>query len=211
MAAAGKMLNSMKQKFGRASRRSSGTTSKEDVPPAAQPQKQPSTSSVSVISTRPAAQPPSRTQSATREKPPLPSLTEQDAQRIFADPLPSFRDVGPNEKQGLFVKKLHLCAFSFDFTDQQKHVREKEIKRQTLLELVDSVNSGSGKFSEAVAEDVIFMLSSNLFRALPATKGGEVDNLDPDEEEPALEPSWPHLQVWLCPQFAALSMCLAPT
>lgn len=195
MAAAGKMLNSMKQKFGRASRRSSGTTSKEDVPPAAQPQKQPSTSSVSVISTRPAAQPPSRTQSATREKPPLPSLTEQDAQRIFADPLPSFRDVGPNEKQGLFVKKLHLCAFSFDFTDQQKHVREKEIKRQTLLELVDSVNSGSGKFSEAVAEDVIFMLSSNLFRALPATKGGEVDNLDPDEEEPALEPSWPHLQI----------------
>ena len=78
---------------------------------------------------------------------------------------------------------------------QGKFVREKEIKRQTLLELVDYVNTGNGKFSEAVAEDVVFMLSSNLFRDLPALRSNELDNLDPDEEEPALEPTWPHLQV----------------
>lgn len=33
-----------------------------------------------------------------------------------ADPLPLLRDVPPHEKQALFVRKLHLCAFSFDFT-----------------------------------------------------------------------------------------------
>lgn len=93
------------------------------------------------------------------------------------------------------MRKLHLCAFTFSFTDQSRHVREKEIKRQTLLELVDYVNIASGKFTEAVAEDIVFMLSNNLFRALPASKSHDVDNLDPDEEEPALEPAWPHLQV----------------
>ncbi|KAK9828072.1 hypothetical protein WJX81_008475 [Elliptochloris bilobata] len=76
-----------------------------------------------------------------------------------------------------------------------RSVREKEIKRQTLLELVDYVNQGSGKFTEAVAEDIVFMLSNNLFRALPPTKSHDQDNLDPDEEEPALEPAWPHLQI----------------
>lgn len=104
-------------------------------------------------------------------------------------------DVPPSEKQLLFVQKLHLCSFTFDFTDPTKHVREKEIKRQTLLELVDYANSGQGKFTEAVSEDIIFMLSQNLFRTLPPSRSHDVDNFDPEEEEPTLEPAWPHLQV----------------
>lgn len=39
------------------------------------------------------------------------------------------------------------------------------------------------------------MLSANLFRALPPSRGADQDNYDPDEEEPTLEPTWPHLQV----------------
>ena len=69
------------------------------------------------------------------------------------------------------------------------------MKRQTLLELVDYVNTGSGKFTEPVSEDIVFMLNANLFRALPPSKGGDQENYDPDEEEPSLEPTWPHLQV----------------
>ncbi len=42
---------------------------------------------------------------------------------------------------------------------QAANVREKEMKRQTLLELVDYVNTGTGKFTELVSEDIIFMLS----------------------------------------------------
>ena len=135
---------------------------------------------------------------AGREKPGLPALSEEGCRAIYAEPLPTFRDVPAAEKQLLFVRKLHLCAYTFDFTDQARNVREKEIKRQTLLELVDYVNQGAGKFTEAVAEDIVFMLSNNLFRALPPTKSHDQDNLDPDEEEPALEPAWPHLQVLSC-------------
>lgn len=64
---------------------------------------------------------------------------------------------------------------------------------------MDYVNTGQGKFSEAVFDDITFMLSSNLFRALPPTNhettgSGTGDSLDPEEEEPSLEPAWPHLQ-----------------
>jgi serine/threonine-protein phosphatase 2A regulatory subunit B' len=115
--------------------------------------------------------------------------------QVFSDPLPSFRDVSPSEKQHLFVQKLHMCSFTFDFTEPGRHVREKEMKRQTLLELVDYANSGTGKFTEPVSEDISFMLRNNLFRTLPPARSHDVENLDAEEEEPSLDPSWPHLQV----------------
>jgi serine/threonine-protein phosphatase 2A regulatory subunit B' len=136
-----------------------------------------------------------RPPAAAREKPPLPILNGQAMQQYYAEPLQLFRDVPAAEKQYLFVQKLHLCSFTFDFTDPTKHMREKETKRQTLLELVEYANTGQGKFTEAVSEDIVFMLSNNLFRALPATRSHESENFDPEEEEPTLEPAWPHLQV----------------
>lgn len=125
----------------------------------------------------------------------LPPLTPEEMRRQYADPLPLLRDVPQHEKQALFVRKLHLCAFSFDFTDPSAHVREKEIKRQTLLEMVDYVNSGSGKFTEQAAPDIMFMLTANLFRALHPLKAHDAESFDLDEEEPNLEPAWPHLQI----------------
>jgi serine/threonine-protein phosphatase 2A regulatory subunit B' len=136
-----------------------------------------------------------RAAAPAKDPPSLPPITEQSMQDFYAQPLPSFRDVAPSDKQALFIQKLHLCAFTFDFTDPTKHLREKEIKRQTLLELVDYANSGQGKFTEAVSEHIVFMLSQNLFRTLPPSRSHDVDNFDPEEEEPTLEPAWPHLQV----------------
>lgn len=72
------------------------------------------------------------------------------------------------------------------------------MKRLTLLELVDYVNSGTGKFNEAVFEDITQMLVANLFRTLPPSShenSANVDNFDPEEEEPSMEPAWPHLQI----------------
>jgi serine/threonine-protein phosphatase 2A regulatory subunit B' len=107
--------------------------------------------------------------------------------------------VPASERQALFAKKLHLCSYTFDFNDTAKHAREKEIKRQTLLELVEYVNTGQGKFTEALFDDIAFMLANNLFRALPpsgheTTGVGGGEAFDAEEEEPALEPAWSHLQ-----------------
>lgn len=46
-------------------------------------------------------------------------------------------------------------------------------------------------FTDAVIPDIIKMISLNMFRALPPAN----EEFDPDEDEPSLEPSWPHLQV----------------
>eukprot|EP00850_Spirogloea_muscicola_P013352 SM000090S24314 [mRNA] locus=s90:285570:287583:- [translate_table: standard] len=117
--------------------------------------------------------------------------------QAFAEVLPSFRDVAASERQALFVKKLGLCCQTFDFTNATSAIKEKEVKRQTLLELVDYVNAGTGKFNEAVFEDITRMLAANLFRTLPPSshENSASDAFDPEEEEPTMEPAWPHLQI----------------
>ncbi|KAK6126243.1 hypothetical protein DH2020_040015 [Rehmannia glutinosa] len=111
--------------------------------------------------------------------------------------LPMFRDVLVLERQNLFLRKLKICCFQFDFSDTLKTVREKEIKRQTLVELVDFIQSGSGKITEANQEEMIQMISLNIFRSLPPAshENTGLENLDPEEEDPYFEPSWPHLQL----------------
>ncbi|XP_049375951.1 serine/threonine protein phosphatase 2A 57 kDa regulatory subunit B' beta isoform-like [Solanum verrucosum] len=111
--------------------------------------------------------------------------------------LPLFRDVPISERQVLYFRKLQICCFQFDFTDTMKLVREKEIKRQTLVELVDYVQSGAGKISESNQEEMVKMISVNIFRCLPPASHENTgsENVEQEEDEPCLEPSWPHLQL----------------
>ncbi|KAL5222750.1 hypothetical protein ABZP36_027463 [Zizania latifolia] len=111
--------------------------------------------------------------------------------------LPSFRDVPALEKPSLFLRKVAMCCVVFDFTDPTKDVKEKEIKRQTLLELVDYITSATGKFPEPVVQEVIKMVSTNLFRVpTPAPRENKAfESFDLEEEEPVMDPAWPHLQI----------------
>lgn len=111
--------------------------------------------------------------------------------------LPMFRDVLVLERQSLFLRKLKICCVQFDFSDTLKMVREKEIKRQTLVELVDFIQSGSGKITEANQEEMIQMISLNIFRCLPPASYENTgsENMEPEEEDPFLDPLWPHLQL----------------
>ncbi|KAM0939894.1 putative protein phosphatase 2A, regulatory B subunit, B56, armadillo-like helical [Dioscorea sansibarensis] len=111
--------------------------------------------------------------------------------------LPSFKDVPMSEKQNLFIKKLNFCCKLFDFTDQTKSLKEKETKKQTLLELADYVTSVNGKLTEYVMQEIIKTVSVNLFRPLlPAPREGKItEALDLEEEEPLMDPAWPHLQI----------------
>ncbi|KAL5552528.1 hypothetical protein UlMin_039929 [Ulmus minor] len=113
------------------------------------------------------------------------------------EPLPGFKDVSNSEKPGLLIKKLNLCCVVFDFTDPTKHLKEKEIKRQTLLELVEYVSSTNGKLSETVMQEAVKMVSANLFRSFaPQPRDIKVvDGFDVDEEEHSMDPAWPHLQI----------------
>ena len=102
-------------------------------------------------------------------------------------------EVPNSERANLFVRKLRLCQVICDFSDGGGNDRDKEIKRQTLLELVDYVNNAGGQkiFNEALMPDIVKCVSVNICRALPP----QTENFDPEEDEPVLEPGWPHLQV----------------
>lgn len=111
--------------------------------------------------------------------------------------LPSFKDVPNAEKQNLFIRKVDLCCVVFDFTDPTKNVKEKDIKRQTLVELVDYITSASGKFPEIMMQEIVKMVSLNLFRAptCPPRENKVLEGVDLEEEEPSMDPAWPHLQI----------------
>lgn len=113
------------------------------------------------------------------------------------DALPAFKDVPNSEKQILFIRKLRMCCVVFDFSDPTKNVKEKEIKKQTLVELVDYVTSVNAKFTETITQEVVKMVSENLFRSLtPHQRDNKVvEGFDLEEEEPSMDPAWPHLQL----------------
>ncbi|KAL0001632.1 hypothetical protein SO802_015413 [Lithocarpus litseifolius] len=110
--------------------------------------------------------------------------------------LPSFRDVSSSEKQSLFIRKLNMCCVVFDFNDSAKNLKEKDVKRQTLLDLVDYITSVTSKFNEVAMQAISKMVATNLFRTLPSTNHDcKVPEMyDPEEEELAMEPAWHHLQ-----------------
>jgi len=105
--------------------------------------------------------------------------------------LPNLKDTPMQKREALFQQKLELCSVIFNFEDTNSDKKGKDLKRQTLLELVDYVNNSGGQkiFTEALMPDIVNMVSINICRALPPPT---VD-FDPEEDEPFLESSWPHL------------------
>lgn len=144
--------------------------------------------------------------------PPSPSSNRPNG--AVYEPLPSLRDVPTSEKPTLFIKKLTLSCVLFDFTDPSKNLREKDIKRQTLLDLVDYIATVSTKFTDAAMQEIAKLAVTNLFRTFPSATNHESKLLETttldggDDEELALEPAWPHLQLVyeLLLRFVASSM-----
>ncbi|XP_015670174.1 serine/threonine-protein phosphatase 2A 56 kDa regulatory subunit alpha isoform [Protobothrops mucrosquamatus] len=107
-------------------------------------------------------------------------------------PLPQLKDASSNEQQVLFCQKLQQCCVLFDFMDSVSDLRSKEIKRATLNELVEYVSTNRGVITESAYSEIVKMISSNIFRTLPPS---ENPDFDPEEDEPTLEASWPHIQL----------------
>uniref|UniRef100_A0A8C6VGY9 Serine/threonine protein phosphatase 2A regulatory subunit n=1 Tax=Naja naja TaxID=35670 RepID=A0A8C6VGY9_NAJNA len=107
-------------------------------------------------------------------------------------PLPQLKDATSNEQQVLFCQKLQQCCVLFDFMDSVSDLRSKEIKRATLNELVEYVSTNRGVITESAYTEIVKMISSNIFRTLPPS---ENPDFDPEEDEPTLEASWPHIQL----------------
>lgn len=120
------------------------------------------------------------------------SFFRQSKNQVVKD-LPLLSETPMLKREALFRQKLQLCCMIFDFEDPESDTRGKELKRETLFELAEYVNTPSGQkiFTEALMPDIVQMVRVNLLRTLPP----QTDDYDPEEDEPAMEVMWPHLQV----------------
>ncbi|XP_057428006.1 serine/threonine protein phosphatase 2A 57 kDa regulatory subunit B' beta isoform-like [Lotus japonicus] len=127
--------------------------------------------------------------------PPPPQAASEPPSII--EPLPPLRETPATQRPALLLRKIQLCRSICDFSHALKSLAEKEIKRQTLNELIDTLQSDSAAASFAESqEDLISMVSVNIFRCLPPSARGSSDTADPEDEgDTYLDPSWPHLQL----------------
>ncbi|XP_016400360.1 serine/threonine-protein phosphatase 2A 56 kDa regulatory subunit alpha isoform-like [Sinocyclocheilus rhinocerous] len=106
--------------------------------------------------------------------------------------LPQLKDASSTQQHELFMQKLQQCCVLFDFYDTVTDLKSKETKRAILSELVDYVSTNRGVLVEPVYPEITTMVCTNIFRTLPPS---ENPDFDPEEDEPTLEASWPHMQL----------------
>lgn len=108
-----------------------------------------------------------------------------------------FKDVAADRRPELFSKKMRMCTRLCNFQDSLDDDK-KELKRIALQDLVDYSN-GRGVFQESNLELVYDLVTANIFRPMlpPSTlhRSFTPQHYDPDDEDPRLEPTWPHLQL----------------
>lgn len=108
--------------------------------------------------------------------------------------LTQLKDATPNEREELFVQKLRQCCVLFDFSEPLNDLKYKEIKRCALQEMVEYLSSQNQVITESIYPEAVQMFAVNLFRTLPPSSNPNGAEFDPEEDEPTLEASWPHLQ-----------------
>lgn len=116
-------------------------------------------------------------------------------EKVDIERLPPFMETPPSERPHLFVKKLHQCRVLFDFNDASAELKGKQIKAQTLHEMLEYITTQRGVVTENIYPEVVSMFATNLFRSIPPPVNPTGDAFDPEEDEPVLELAWPHLQI----------------
>ena len=71
-------------------------------------------------------------------------------------------EIPPNERPQLFVKKLHQCHVLFDFNDASSELKGKQIKAQTLHEMLEYITTQRGVILENIYPEVVKMVRSTL-------------------------------------------------
>uniref|UniRef100_H2Z629 Serine/threonine protein phosphatase 2A regulatory subunit n=1 Tax=Ciona savignyi TaxID=51511 RepID=H2Z629_CIOSA len=105
--------------------------------------------------------------------------------------LPLLSNTPPQGRLELFAKKIHFCCYVFNFENVNKDLKEKELKRIYLEEIIEFMEDSKGILIEPIYAISFAMFSKNVFRSLPPKN----PDYDPDEDDPISEPAWPHLSL----------------
>jgi serine/threonine-protein phosphatase 2A regulatory subunit B' len=66
-----------------------------------------------------------------------------------------------SERHQLFIKKLHQCRVLFDFNDASAELKGKQIKAQTLHEMLEYITTQRGVITDNVYPEVVNMVRAN--------------------------------------------------
>jgi serine/threonine-protein phosphatase 2A regulatory subunit B' len=79
-------------------------------------------------------------------------------ERVDIEKLPNFNEVRPEERNDLFVRKLQQCRVVFDFNDASAELRGKQVKAQTLHEMLEYITQQRGVITENIYPEVVGMV-----------------------------------------------------
>lgn len=74
-----------------------------------------------------------------------------------------FSETPLGDRHELFVKKVRQCRRLFDFQNVLVDLREKEIKRACLTELIEYVTHGRGIITEPIYAEIIGMVNFTFY------------------------------------------------
>lgn len=75
-------------------------------------------------------------------------------------------DIRAEERNELFVRKLQQCKVVFDFNDASAELQGKQVKAQTLHEMLEYITQNRGVVTEQIYPEVV-----NMVRALSKQAG----------------------------------------
>lgn len=101
------------------------------------------------------------------------------------------------EREAVFRERCEECCKIYDFTNPLRDLDLKEQKAISLTQLEDTILDDPEcvvGFS-CLYDELFRVFSTNIFRSLPPLSNQNIPEFDPEEDEPPLEPAWPHLQL----------------
>jgi hypothetical protein len=76
--------------------------------------------------------------------------------------------VEPEKWKTLYVAKIRACYKAADFSDSKKDLEFKEQKKETMIDLIDSledsVHAPQYLFNEQILKEVVKLVEANIFR-----------------------------------------------
>ncbi|XP_050212320.1 serine/threonine protein phosphatase 2A 57 kDa regulatory subunit B' kappa isoform-like [Mercurialis annua] len=110
------------------------------------------------------------------------------------DPHLPFNNVSNAQKQNLFISKLNFCCEVSDCSDSDRNAAQQDLKRQTLIDIVDFISRSGAKFTETAMAAMCKCCAINLFRVFPPKYRSNYTAGEAEDEEPMFDPDWSQLQ-----------------
>lgn len=71
-------------------------------------------------------------------------------------------ETAPQERPELFLRKLSQCKVVFDFNDASSELKGKQIKAQTLTEMLEYITTQRNVITENIYPEVVNMVRSRV-------------------------------------------------